>query len=94
MIELNRSLPHDVDVTPFEEAFESEVSPKEFVPSVARPISVREGGGAQPEATAIALPSGEPVFFYDGEFRTMAEVQRRAALNQAIATLLRLERAA
>ncbi|MBM3943875.1 MAG: hypothetical protein FJ317_00085 [SAR202 cluster bacterium] len=51
----------------------------------------------QAEEVALALPVGEPVFYFDGEFRTFAEVQRRAALNQAITVALaqrRLPRAA
>lgn len=30
-------------------------------------------------------PSDQPVFFFDGEFRTWGQVERRAQLNRAIA---------
>lgn len=31
--------------------------------------------------------SQQPVFFYDGDFRTWAQVEHRAQLNQAIARM-------
>ena len=34
---------------------------------------------------AIADTEREPVFFFDGDFRTWAQVQQRAQLNKAIA---------
>ena len=34
---------------------------------------------------AIADTESEPIFFFDGDFRTWAQVQQRAQLNKAIA---------
>ena len=37
---------------------------------------------------AALAPGDQPIFFFDGGFRTWAEVEGRAQLNLAIATLL------
>ena len=37
---------------------------------------------------AALAPGNQPIFFFDGGFKTWAEVERRAQLNWAIATLL------
>ena len=42
----------------------------------------------QPAGAAGVNPGPEPVFFFDGDFRTWAQVQQRAQLNRAIATQL------
>ena len=34
---------------------------------------------------AVGIPGLQPVFFYDGSFRTWAEVKTRSNLNRAIA---------
>ncbi len=35
--------------------------------------------------SASPSPGDQPVFFFDGEFRTWGQVERRAQLNRAIA---------
>ena len=37
------------------------------------------------QAETVLNPSSEPVFFFDGDFRTWAQVEKRAQLNRAIA---------
>lgn len=34
---------------------------------------------------AAPAPGDQPIFFFDGDFRTWAQVERRARLNRAIA---------
>jgi hypothetical protein len=40
---------------------------------------ISRSGGVTPN------PSDQPVFFFDGEFRTWGQVEQRALLNRAIA---------
>ena len=35
---------------------------------------------------AVGIPGLQPLFYFDGSFRTWAEVKTRAGLNNAIAT--------
>jgi hypothetical protein len=35
---------------------------------------------------AVGIPGLQPVFYFDGRFRTWAEVKTRAGLNHAIAS--------
>ncbi len=44
------------------------------------------------QLAAVGIPGLQPLFYFDGGFRTWAEVKSRAQLNQAIA--VRLARAA
>ncbi len=37
------------------------------------------------QIAAVGIPGLQPVFFYDGKFRTWREVQQRAGLNNALA---------
>ncbi len=41
------------------------------------------GRVSQSEASALN-PGRQPIFFFDGDFRTWDQVQRRAQLNRAI----------
>ena len=41
--------------------------------------TVRQGRGSAPNA------ANQPIFFFDGEFRTWGQVEQRAQLNRAIA---------
>ena len=43
-----------------------------------QPLSGRSG-------MAINNPGNEPIFFFDGDFRTWTQVQQRVQLNKAIA---------
>ena len=38
------------------------------------------------QLAAVGIPGLQPVFYYDGTFRTLAELKARARLNHAIAT--------
>ncbi len=38
-------------------------------------------------------PASQPIFFFDGEFRTWGQVERRAQLNRAIAAAVRVSEA-
>ena len=40
--------------------------------------TVRQGRGSTPN------PGNQPIFFFDGEFRTWGQVEQRAQLNRAI----------
>jgi len=41
---------------------------------------VRQGRAVPPN------PANQPIFFFDGEFRTWGQVEQRARLNRAIAS--------
>ena len=40
-----------------------------------------------PSASA-ASPANTPIFFYDGDFRTWTQIEQRAQLNMAIASIV------
>ena len=44
------------------------------------------GGMISHSPTNQTSPATTPIFFYDGDFRTWKQVERRAQLNKAIAT--------
>ena len=53
---------------------------------MAHEILTANGWARQLRQTGMVLnPSSEPVFFFDGDFRTWAQLERRAKLNRAIA---------
>lgn len=53
---------------------------------MAHEIQTANGWARQLRQTGTVLnPSSEPVFFFDGDFRTLAQVELRAQLNRAIA---------
>ena len=43
-------------------------------------------GGSIDQLAAVGIPGMQPMFFFDGRFRTWREVQTRAELNSAIAS--------
>ena len=43
-------------------------------------------GGSIELLAAVGIPGMQPMFFFDGKFRTWREVQTRAGLNNAIAS--------
>ncbi|MCI0437906.1 MAG: hypothetical protein L0177_02105 [Chloroflexi bacterium] len=43
---------------------------------------------AQSWAGQRIVPSSEPIFFFDGDFRTWGQVEQRARLNSAIASYI------
>ncbi|MCH7801768.1 MAG: hypothetical protein IIC24_09540 [Chloroflexi bacterium] len=43
-------------------------------------------GGSIEQLAAVGIPGMQPMFFFDGKFRTWREVQTRAGLNSAIAS--------
>ncbi|MDP6454517.1 MAG: hypothetical protein QF898_14535 [SAR202 cluster bacterium] len=43
-------------------------------------------GGSVEQLAAVGIPGMQPMFFFDGNFRTWREVQTRAGLNSAIAS--------
>lgn len=45
-----------------------------------------EVGGSIEQLAAVGIPGMQPMFFFDGKFRTWREVQNRAGLNNAIAS--------
>ena len=45
-----------------------------------------------PQSGTADNPGSEPVFFFDGDFRTWGQVERRAQLNKAIAAQLSQQR--
>ena len=44
------------------------------------------GGAPIEQLAAVGIPGMQPMFFFDGRFRTWREVQTRAGLNSAIAS--------
>ena len=50
-------------------------------PSIHGPVGAPFG-----QAAAVQLLESQPVFFFDGDFRTWSQVERRARLNSAIAS--------
>ncbi|MDP6452822.1 MAG: hypothetical protein QF898_05890 [SAR202 cluster bacterium] len=42
---------------------------------------------SQRRASMTGQPTNQPMFFYDGNFRTWAQVEHRAQLNQTIARM-------
>ena len=48
------------------------------------PKSLNVGGPIE-QLAAVGIPGMQPMFFFDGQFRTWREVQTRAGLNTAIA---------
>lgn len=63
-------------------------------PALSEPLAPAAVTGESIEALQTpplpddAVSPGELVFFFDGEFRTLAEMERRAAVNAAIAAHL------
>ena len=46
---------------------------------------VNQPGMSIEQIAAVGIPGLQPVFFFDGQFRTWREVQHRAGLNNALA---------
>lgn len=45
----------------------------------------KQPGLSTEQIAAVGIPGLQPVFFYDGQFRTWSEVQDRARLASALA---------
>ncbi len=39
-------------------------------------------------SSPLAVPGAEPIFFFDGDFRSWAQAEQRARLNSAIASYI------
>jgi len=64
----------------------NDIEQRRTVMNQQKPEQFFNTSGSIEQLAAVGIPGMQPMFFFDGKFRTWREVQTRAGLNSAIAS--------